>query len=107
MRLDQKWVGDFDGMIKRHKIRFLVPYSKTFYFLSTDRVAIDAVGVAILKLLGSNDNIMKQKIFKQEQIDRAIELGLGVSSPSEVDLISADEQSREYRDRVVKILNRG
>ncbi len=33
MGLDQKWTGDFDGMVKRHKIRALVPYSKTFYFL--------------------------------------------------------------------------
>ena len=27
------WSGDFDGMIERHLIRVLVPYSKTFYFL--------------------------------------------------------------------------
>ena len=26
------WTGDFDGMIKRRRIRFLVPYSKTYYF---------------------------------------------------------------------------
>jgi membrane-bound lytic murein transglycosylase MltF len=31
--LDQKWTDDFDGMVERHKIRALVPYSKTFYFL--------------------------------------------------------------------------
>jgi membrane-bound lytic murein transglycosylase MltF len=29
----EKWTGDFDGMLKRQKIRVLVPYSKTFYFL--------------------------------------------------------------------------
>jgi membrane-bound lytic murein transglycosylase MltF len=33
LRLDQKWIGDLDGMIERHEIRALVPYSKTFYFL--------------------------------------------------------------------------
>jgi membrane-bound lytic murein transglycosylase MltF len=32
-RLDEKWTGDFDGMVERHRIRVLVPYSKTFYFL--------------------------------------------------------------------------
>ncbi|NIQ91594.1 MAG: lytic transglycosylase F [Deltaproteobacteria bacterium] len=33
LRLDQEWTGDFDGMVERHLIRALVPYSKTFYFL--------------------------------------------------------------------------
>jgi uncharacterized protein (DUF362 family) len=33
------------------------------FWTATDRVAIDAVGVAILKYLGSKDRIMKMKIF--------------------------------------------
>jgi membrane-bound lytic murein transglycosylase MltF len=33
LRHEKAWTGDFDGMVKRHKIRALVPYSKTFYFL--------------------------------------------------------------------------
>ncbi len=77
------------------------------FLSSTDRVAIDAVGVAILKLLGSNDAIMKPKIFEQEQIARAVELGLGASSPSEIDVIPADQKSKEYRDRVVETLKKG
>ena len=77
------------------------------FLASTDRVAIDAVGVAILKLLGSNDQIMTPKIFEQEQIARAVEIGLGASSPSEIDVLPADDQSREYRNRVVEILNKG
>ena len=27
------WTGDFDGMVERHRIRALVAFSKTFYFL--------------------------------------------------------------------------
>jgi uncharacterized protein (DUF362 family) len=77
------------------------------FLASTDRVAIDAVGVAILKLLGSNDQIMTPKIFKQEQIARAVEIDLGASSPSEIEVVPADDQSREYRNRVVEILNKG
>ncbi|HSH13358.1 MAG TPA: DUF362 domain-containing protein, partial [Desulfurivibrionaceae bacterium] len=46
----------------------------------TDRVAIDAVGLAVLKQMGSNRKIMETPIFEQEQIARAVELGLGVSS---------------------------
>jgi uncharacterized protein (DUF362 family) len=77
------------------------------FLASTDRVAIDAVGVAILKFLGSNESIMKPKIFEQEQIARAAELGLGASSPSEIDVIPADEKSQIYRDQVLEILKKG
>jgi hypothetical protein len=50
---------------------------------------------------------MKSKIFEQEQIARAAELGLGASSPSDIKVIPVDENSREYRDRVTAILNQG
>ena len=74
---------------------------------SADRVAIDAVGVATLKFLGSNESIMKPKVFEQEQISRAIELGLGASSPAEIDLIPADTNSRHDKDAIEEILKRG
>ena len=35
--LNEKWLGDFDGMIERREIRALVVYSKTFYFLDKGR----------------------------------------------------------------------
>ncbi len=37
MTLNQKWIGDFDGMVKERIIRVLVVYSKTFYFLDQGR----------------------------------------------------------------------
>jgi uncharacterized protein (DUF362 family) len=77
------------------------------FLASTDRVAIDATGVAILKSLGSNESIMKPKIFEQEQIARAVEIGLGASSPSEIEVIPADEKSQGYSDRVAEILKNG
>jgi uncharacterized protein (DUF362 family) len=77
------------------------------FLAATDRVALDAVGVAVLKSLGSNDQIMGSKIFDQEQIARAAEIGLGATSPSEIELLAADDQSREYRDRIQDILNKG
>jgi uncharacterized protein (DUF362 family) len=77
------------------------------FLASMDRVALDAVGVALLKYLGSNDQIMKPKIFKQEQIARAVELGLGASSSAEIDLIAVDDKSREYRNHVAAVLKRG
>jgi membrane-bound lytic murein transglycosylase MltF len=33
LKFDTQWTGDFDGMVDRNRIRVLVPYSKTFYFL--------------------------------------------------------------------------
>jgi hypothetical protein len=50
---------------------------------------------SILKHLGSNAAIMKTKIFKQEQIARAVELGLGASSPSQIQILAADEKAKE------------
>lgn len=72
---------------------------------STDRVAVDVTGVAILKLLGSNRAIMERKIFEQEQIQRAVELGLGASSPSDVQLKPADGDSRPYVERLQALLD--
>jgi len=77
------------------------------FLASTDRVAVDAVGVAVLKALGSNRSIMEPKVFEQEQIARAVELELGASSPSGIEVTPADERSQDYRDRVVEILRQG
>ena len=33
LKREGTWTGDFDQMVERHRIRALVPYSKTFYFL--------------------------------------------------------------------------
>jgi len=76
------------------------------FLTSQDRVAIDAVGVAILKMLGSNEKIMKTRIFEQDQIARAAELGLGVSSPSQIRLIPGNSESEDYCRRVWEILRK-
>lgn len=74
------------------------------FLASTDRVAVDAVGVAILKVLGSNAAIMNRPVFEQEQIARAVELGLGAASPSQIELFPADDESREYCAKAGKAL---
>ena len=60
---------------------------------ATDRVAADAVGVAMLKHLGSNRAVMESDIFELRQIKRAAELGIGVGSASEISLVPADDAS--------------
>jgi len=77
------------------------------FLASADRVAADAVGLAVLKHLGSNERIMRTRIFDQEQIARAVELGIGAGSPADIDLVVANAASREYRDDVAAILARG
>jgi uncharacterized protein (DUF362 family) len=73
----------------------------------TDRIAVDMVGLAILKELGSNKTIMNRKIFEQEQIARAVELGLGVSRPDDVDIVTDDAAGREYAEKLIPILLHG
>lgn len=77
------------------------------FVASTDRIAVDAVGVAMLKVLGSNHQIMGRKIFEQEQISRAVELGIGASSPAEIELTAVDPSSEPYCASVVEMLQRG
>jgi uncharacterized protein (DUF362 family) len=73
----------------------------------TDRIAIDAVGLAVLKNHGSNAAIMDTKIFAQEQIARAVELNLGVKSADQIEIVTADAPSKEYAGKLKEILARG
>ena len=72
-----------------------------------DPVAVDAVGLAVLKELGSNAAVMDRGIFEQEQIARAVELGLGVQGPEQIELVAPDPASRAYAARLQAILRLG
>jgi uncharacterized protein (DUF362 family) len=69
-------------------------------FASTDRVALDAVGVAALKMHGTTSKLESKPTFKHDQIRRAIELGLGAPTPEDIDIVPADEDSRDVCDRI-------
>jgi uncharacterized protein (DUF362 family) len=73
----------------------------------TDRVAVDAVGLAVLKDLGSNDAIMGRPIFQQEQMARAVEIRLGIQGPDEIKLVSDDQAGTAYAARLEGILAEG
>jgi len=73
----------------------------------TDRIAIDALGLSILKELGSNKDIMGKKIFQQEQIARAVELGLGVTLPEDIEIVTGDDKSKQYAEKLKDILLEG
>jgi uncharacterized protein (DUF362 family) len=72
----------------------------------TDRIAIDAVGVAILRLLGTTLEVSRGPIFEQEQIARAADLGLGISSPKQIQLVTGDAKSEAFAVRIRDILAR-
>jgi uncharacterized protein (DUF362 family) len=72
---------------------------------STDRVAIDAVGVALLRLHGTTPEVMRGHIFEQEQIAHASRLGVGVNSPEKIELLAEDEHSLNTADAIRKMLD--
>ncbi len=71
---------------------------------SRDRVAIDAVGVAILRSYGSTSHIMNGGIFELDQLRRASELGVGVESASQIRLVPVNEESRQVANKLADIL---
>lgn len=73
----------------------------------TDRVAVDAVGVAILRYFGTTPEVSGGAIFQQEQIARAVELGLGAGSPEEIELVTGDPDSETYAAEIGEILMQG
>jgi uncharacterized protein (DUF362 family) len=70
----------------------------------TDRVALDAVGVALLRYFGTTADVSAGGIFEQEQIARAVELGLGVDDPAQIELVTGDPASEDYAGEVRQIL---
>ena len=70
----------------------------------TDRVAVDAVGVAILRSLGTTEEVSRGSIWDLEQLRRAVELGLGAAGPEQVELVTADAASEKAADEVRGLL---
>ncbi|MBN1536831.1 MAG: DUF362 domain-containing protein [Anaerolineales bacterium] len=69
-----------------------------------DRIAIDAVGVAILRYYGTTPQVSEGKIFEQEQITRAVELRLGVDSPEKISFVTGDESSAGFAEELKPLL---
>lgn len=72
----------------------------------TDRIAIDAIGVAILRMYTTTKKVSKGPIFEQAQIARAVEFGLGINSPDEIEFITVDQVSSEFSNELRQSLNR-
>ncbi|MEA3334332.1 MAG: DUF362 domain-containing protein [Chloroflexota bacterium] len=70
----------------------------------TDRVAIDAAGVAILRMFETTRDVERGSVFEQEQLARAVELGLGVKSPDQISFVTGDAESAAYAGRIREVL---
>jgi len=69
-----------------------------------DRVAIDAVGVAILRMFGTTPEVSQGRVFEQEQISQAVNLGLGVTEPEQIEFITGDSKSQQFAEQLQEIL---
>ena len=70
------------------------------FLAGTDKVALDAVGVAILRILGTTPEVTNGPIFEQAQIKRAVELGIGISSEDEIEFITDSTESKEMVKKI-------
>jgi len=65
------------------------------FVAGTDKIALDAIGVAILRILGTTPEVTEGPIFEQDQIKRAVELDLGVTSPLDIEFLTDSEESEK------------
>ena len=73
--------------------------------MSRDRIAIDAVGVSILRHYGTTRDISKGKIFELDQIKRAVDLGIGVSSADKINIVGLNPESEAVAGELEQILH--
>lgn len=71
---------------------------------SNDRVAIDAVGISILRYYGTTNEVSEGKIFELDQIKRASEMGVGVNSADKINIIPLNQEVNEITDKIGNIL---
>lgn len=71
----------------------------------TDRVAVDAVGVALLRHFGTTPEVSQGAVFDQEQIARAVQLKIGVTSPRQIEILTDDRDSADYARQIKPLLN--
>lgn len=81
------------------------PAQADLLLLSGDRVALDAVAVALLRSYGAWEKVTDKGVWEQRQIRRAIELGLGAKGPVEIEIVAsstggADEDFGRLVERI-------
>lgn len=72
---------------------------------STDRVALDAAGIALLRHYGSTLEVMQGRIFATDTLARAAELGVGVKSAVDLRFAALDPESKDLVVDMRRILD--
>jgi uncharacterized protein (DUF362 family) len=70
----------------------------------TDRVAVDVVAIGILRSLGTTEAVSQGSVWSLEQIQRAVELGLGASSDQQIEIVTADGASQAMADDIRRLI---
>ncbi len=70
----------------------------------TDPVAMDAIGVAILRLFGTTADVSQGAVFEQEQIARAAEMGLGIAGPEQIELLTEDAEGEAMAAEIMGMM---
>jgi len=76
------------------------------FLAGEDRVALDAVAVGILRLFGTTPEVTRGKIFEQEQIARAAELGVGAKSFEEIEIVPLGKPAEGFVRKLEEVLAR-
>lgn len=71
---------------------------------SEDRVALDAVGVALLRLYGTTREVQGGGVFEQEQLARAVELGLGASGAEDIEVVAVNKGAVDTCEEIRSVL---
>lgn len=74
---------------------------------SRDRVALDSIGLALLRHFGAGFPLNQGSVFQQEQLKRAVELGLGVKTEKDMILLADDNASRSIASQLENLLKEG
>jgi uncharacterized protein (DUF362 family) len=75
------------------------------FAVSSDRVAIDAVGVALLRIHGARAPFHSTDVFDHDQLKRAVELRLGAGSAQQIEFLGGDAESRSLATQVRTVLS--
>ena len=104
--INQKWSGDYEQMVQRRFIRFLIPYSKTFYFFdkATQRGATYELGKLFEKTINKQLKTRHLKVSvifiptSRERLIPALSEGLGDIAAGNLTITDKRKQQVDFCD---------